>query len=55
MKYSVEGSTLQEVLNYLATRPFAEVAKLINDLQTNAKPLETEAAATPPPAEAAAS
>lgn len=39
-QHTIETAVLQEVLNYLATRPFAEVAGLINKIQTSAKPVE---------------
>ena len=38
-KMVVTVKTLQSVLDYLAVRPFAEVAALINALQGDIKPL----------------
>lgn len=38
MEYTVSGEVLQNMLNYLASRPYAEVSKLIADLQASAKP-----------------
>ena len=40
MQYSIDGSLLQELLNYLAQRPYSEVVNLINGIQQSAKPIE---------------
>lgn len=44
MKHIVSTKVLQEVLNYLANRPYAEVAALIKALQDDVKPVEQEEA-----------
>lgn len=46
MKHVIDTAVLQEVLNYLASRPFAEVAQLINKIQNSAKAEEGEAEAS---------
>lgn len=40
MKHIVSTKVLQEVVNYLANRPYTEVAELILALQNDVKPLE---------------
>ena len=40
MKHIVSTSILQEVLNYLANRPYSEVAALIKALQEDVKAVE---------------
>lgn len=40
MKHSVSTNILQDVLNYLANRPYTEVAGLIKAIQDDAKALE---------------
>lgn len=40
MKYEVSEEFLQEILNYLIARPYAEVHKLVNKIRT-VKPVET--------------
>jgi hypothetical protein len=40
MKHIVSTTVLQNILNYLASRPYSEVATLIKELQEDAKPLE---------------
>ena len=42
MKHIVSTKVLQEILNYLANRPYAEVSALIKALQDDVKPLEEE-------------
>lgn len=44
MKHIVSTSVLQEVLNYLANRPYSEVAALIDALQKDVAPLQEEEA-----------
>ena len=34
MEFKIKEETLQNILNYLATRPYSEVTKLINEIQT---------------------
>jgi hypothetical protein len=43
MKHIVTTQILQDVLNYMANRPYTEVAALIKALQEDAKPLPEEA------------
>ena len=45
MNYTVDADTLQQLLNYLAGRPYVEVHALVKALQENAKPQETAQAA----------
>lgn len=40
MRHSVETKLLQEVLNYLGSKPFNEVSSLITKIQTDAQPIE---------------
>ena len=40
MEYIVGKELLEKVLNYLATKPFTEVAGLINQIQQEVKPVE---------------
>ena len=42
MKHIVSTKILQEILNYLANRPYTEVATLIKALQDDVKPVEEE-------------
>ena len=42
MKHIVSTKILQEILNYLANRPYTEVASLIKALQDDVKPVEEE-------------
>lgn len=46
MKHIVSTSLLQSIINYLANRPYTEVAELITSLQEDAKPFETDNEAT---------
>lgn len=39
MKHVVSTKVLQEILNYMANRPYTEVAALIKSLQEDAKPM----------------
>jgi hypothetical protein len=40
MRHSVDTKLLQEVLNYLANRPYTEVSNLISKLQADVKAVE---------------
>lgn len=51
MKHTVDTQVLQDILNYLTTKPFAEVNLLIDKLQKSAQPVAEE---SPAPAEAPA-
>lgn len=42
MKHIVSTAVLQELINYLANRPYTEVAALIKALQDDVKPLEEQ-------------
>jgi hypothetical protein len=48
MKYALDEKDLQEVLNYLAGRPFLEVHALINKLQNNAVGVNLDPPASAP-------
>lgn len=37
MRVSLEDKTLEKMLNYIATKPFNEVAKLIQEVQQDVK------------------
>ena len=37
MRVSIEDKVLEKVLNYIATKPFNEVAKLIQEVQQDLK------------------
>ena len=39
MKHAVSTKVLQDILNYLANRPYSEVSVLIKTLQDDAKPI----------------
>jgi|694.fasta_scaffold00313_56 hypothetical protein len=39
MKHIVSTKVLQEILNYMANRPYTEVAALIKSLQEDAQPM----------------
>jgi len=41
MEFTISQETVNKVLNYLAQRPFIEVAKLIEEVQ-QVKPLKVE-------------
>lgn len=40
MRFSVEGELLQKIINYMANRPYAEVAALLEQLQKDAVAIE---------------
>jgi len=40
MRYSIEQTTLEQVLNYLAMKPYAEVAQIISLVQSDIKQIE---------------
>ena len=40
MRHSVNTKVLQDILNYLANRPYAEVSAIITALQTDAAIIE---------------
>lgn len=40
MKFEVEQEVLNKIIRYLATKPYAEVAQLISELNQNIKPIE---------------
>lgn len=40
MKLVIEDKCLSEIVNYLATKPFREVAHLMRMIEGNCKPLE---------------
>jgi hypothetical protein len=42
MKHIVSTKILQDIINYLANRPYTEVSQLIKTLQEDAKPHEEE-------------
>jgi hypothetical protein len=44
MRHSLKTEVLQQVLNYLANQPYAQVAKLVTDIQADAKLIEEQAA-----------
>lgn len=37
MRHSVDTRILQDIINYLGNKPYAEVTQLITDLQNDAK------------------
>ena len=40
MKFEIEQKVLNKIIRYLATKPYAEVAQLISELNQNIKPIE---------------
>jgi hypothetical protein len=42
MRYSVDVSTLQKIINYIAGKPYMEVSALIEELQKDAVLIEEE-------------
>lgn len=40
MKYEISAELLQKILNFLITKPFSEVAQLIQEMQTNIKEIK---------------
>lgn len=36
MRFSVDGELLQKIINYMANKPYAEVAALLDQLQADA-------------------
>jgi hypothetical protein len=40
MKFEIEQEMLNKIIRYLATKPYAEVAPLISELNQNIKPIE---------------
>ena len=51
MKHSVSTKVLQDILNYLANRPYTEVAALIKALQDNSQVIPEESVQAAQPAE----
>ena len=42
MKFEIEQEVLNKIIRYLATKPYAEVAQLISELNQNIKPIEEQ-------------
>lgn len=42
MRYSIEQKTLENLLNYVITKPYNEVAQLIAEVQKDIKPVVEE-------------
>ena len=42
MRFSIEQKILEEILNYMAEKPFNEVARLILEAQKDVKPVVEE-------------
>ncbi len=42
MRYSIEQQTLDEIIQYLITKPYKEVAKLLLDLQNDVMPINED-------------
>ena len=40
MKFEIEQEVLNKIIRYLATKPYAEVAQPISELNQNIKPIE---------------
>lgn len=51
MRYSVSKEVLDNILQYLAAQPYAQVSALIASLSKDAKKLQADAAAEAPKAE----
>lgn len=47
MRHSIETKLLQEVLNYLAAKPYTEVSALIMQIQSDAKVIQEAVVAEP--------
>lgn len=42
MRLSIEQEILEKALNYIASKPFREVAQIIAEVQKDIKPIEEE-------------
>jgi len=43
MRHTIKTDILQKVLNYLSSKPFTEVSALINEVMSDAKPVDQSA------------
>ena len=48
MKFTINQSTIEKVITYLAGRPYREVAALIAEIQRDVKPVEEQPKAEQP-------
>lgn len=48
MKFSIEKKTIDEIVNYLAQKPFREVVHLMKMLNEDCKPMEDIKKEDPP-------
>ena len=42
MRVSVDQKTIEKIARYLVTKPYQEVAQLINEMQADMKPIKDE-------------
>jgi hypothetical protein len=42
MRFSIEQTVLEKIVNYLASKPFIEVSEIMSEIQQDVKPITEE-------------